>query len=365
MEPYPDGSWYVADKRVSARFPLVCRGNVGEVFPNVMFPITASLVAGSFAAGQHRLALEAGLITAPQLRELVEAGSAITPVFAGYLYFNVSVVRSAVSRMPGLTVDMVDRQMAGLNGAPPHHRGPGDRSLRAALRGTWFMISLVARPDARRLDATRRFVGETLAAAPALGEAGDAELIDVLRSCDGGTERLMYELLRASTGAGVGRSLLERNVASVGGDGLVNQLTAGLGTIESAEPAADLWHLGCLAASSAELTAMFDAGVVDLPDRLRQSSSAEVHGFVEALEGFVARHGSRGPEEWELARPTWGTEPAIALAAVDRLRCAPAERDPVAMARQLAATREQITARTRTQLPWYRRRMFDAALRAT
>ena len=47
----------------------------------------------------------------------------------------------------------------------------------------------------------------------------------------------MYELLRASTGAGFGRSLLERLVAAQGGDDLVNRLTAGLGTIESAEPA--------------------------------------------------------------------------------------------------------------------------------
>ena len=102
MEPYPDGSWYVADKRVSGRFPLVCRGNVGEVFPNVMSPITASMVGDSFAAGQHRLALDAGLITPGQLDELVADGSAITPVFAGYLYFNVSVARTAVSRMPTL-----------------------------------------------------------------------------------------------------------------------------------------------------------------------------------------------------------------------------------------------------------------------
>ncbi len=279
MEPYPDGSWYVADKRVSARFPLVCRGNVGEVFPNVMSPITASMVAGSFAAGQHRLALEAGMITPSQLDELVDAGSAITPVFAGYLYFNVSVVRSAVARMPGLTVDMVDRQMAGLSGAPPHRRGPGERSPRAALRGTRFMISLVARPDPKRLDATRRFVDETLAAAPLFAGATDDELIAVLRGVGGANERLMYELLRASTGAGIGRSLLERAVASLGGDGLVNQLTAGLGTIESAEPAADLWRLGRLAAESAELTAMFDAGVTDLPDRLRQSRSADAAGF--------------------------------------------------------------------------------------
>ena len=70
----------------------------------------------------------------------------------------------------------------------------------------------------------------------------------------------MYELLRASTGAGVGRSLLERAGSRQGGDDLVNQLTAGLGTIESAEPAGDLWRLGRLVAASPALTTLFDDG---------------------------------------------------------------------------------------------------------
>ena len=87
-------------------------------------------------------------------------------MFAGYLYGNVSMARSAVARTPGLTVDMVDRQMFGLSGAPPHRRGRATAARAAALRTARFMTSLVLRPDVGRLDATRRFVDDTLASAP-------------------------------------------------------------------------------------------------------------------------------------------------------------------------------------------------------
>src|SRR4029079_7204608 len=40
-------------------------------------------------------------------------------------------------------------------------------------------------------------------------------------------------------------------------------------------------------------------------------------------------------------------------------------RDRLARARRLASPREEAPARPRTALPWHRRRMFDAALRAT
>lgn len=370
LEPYSDGSWWVNEHRVSARFPLVCRGNTGEVYPNVVSPITGSMVAVPFALGQRRLAMEAGMASEDQLVGFDGRMTALAPMFAGYIYGNVSMARSAVARMPGVTVDLIDRQMFGLSGAPPHRRGRGERSLRAGLRGARFIAALLLRPDVDRLAVTRTFVDECLAAAPALADAGDAELIDVLRSLDGAAERMMYELLRASTGAGIGRSLLERIVAGHGGDELVNRLSAGLGTIESAEPAGDLWRLGRLAAASTEVTRLFDdhpvgpGGPDGLCDHLRECEAADVQHFVAEFDGFLVRHGARGPEEWELAQPTWGTDPSIALAAVDRLRHAPAGRDPDVTARRLADERTSLTARTRAALPRRKRKAFDIALRA-
>ena len=366
LQPYPDGTWWVREHGVSARFPLVCRGNTGEVYPNVVSPITGSLVSDAFSRGQCRLAVEAGMATSGQLVGFDGTVSSLAPMFAGYIYSNVSMARSAVARMPGMTVDMVDRQMFGLSGAPQHRRGPGDRNVRAAVRGARFVFRLVLRPDAGRLDRTRQFVDERLAALPSVADASDAELLTIIRGVETFGDRMMYELIHASSGAGVGRSMLERLVAAQGGDELVNRLTAGLGTIESAEPAVDLWRLGRDAAASPVVTGLFDDGRDDLVTRLRRAADDDdsARAFVAAFDRFLVQHGARGPQEWELEQPTWGTDPSIALAAIDRLRHAPAERDPEATARTLAAERATLVDATRRALPRLKRKPFDLALRA-
>ena len=55
--------------------------------------------------------------------------------------------------------------------------------------------------------------------------------------------------------------MLERSVAGLDEPGLENRLTAGLGTVESAEPAQELWRLGRMVAASEALTSMFDEGL--------------------------------------------------------------------------------------------------------
>jgi len=117
LERYHDGRWTVIDHLPIPRFPLVCRGNTGEVYPNVVSPLTGSIMGAPFAQGQVRMALEHGMASRDQLAVFDGVGSGITSVFSGYLYGNVSLARSAVARTPGLTVDMIDRQMFVLSGA--------------------------------------------------------------------------------------------------------------------------------------------------------------------------------------------------------------------------------------------------------
>jgi pyruvate,water dikinase len=79
--------------------------------------------------------------------------------------------------------------------------------------------------------------------------------------------------------------------------GSVMTLVAGIGDVDSAAPANAMWELSRLDPDSEEFRA----------------------GFAKFQDEF----GSRGPNEWELRSPTWGTEPAIALAAIDCMRPAP------------------------------------------
>jgi len=89
---------------------------------------------------------------------------------------------------------------------------------------------------------------------------------------------------------------------AVGRPDLIMPLIAGIGDVDSAAPSHAMWVLSRLPADSAA----FDSG------------------FAE----FLFEYGSRGPNEWESRSPTWETRPALALAAIDRMRLAPASCDP-------------------------------------
>ncbi len=368
LEPYPDGRWSLADHLPDPSGALWCRGNVGEVFPNVVTPLSSSLYMGAMEVGQADAAREWGMVTDAQYRSFEEGHGWLTGVFGGYLYGNVTLARSAVSRSPGLTVELVDEQMFGLSDAPPHKASKGERDLRAALTTVRTIASAMRRPDDSRLRADQAAIAEYVARQPTIDRASidtasHDELVTVARSMTPWAKRMMHHLLVASSAAGISRSLLERVVASLDEPGLENRLTAGLGTVESAEPAQELWPIGRMVAASPTLTAFFDEGLFD-EQRLGEARRMS-NDFATAFDRFVARHGSRGPDEWELASPTWGSDPTIALAIIERLRFAPDDRDPTVVGARLAAERAALILEIRERLPWFRRRLFDIALRAT
>jgi len=362
LQPYDDGRWSISDHTPPSTDEIWCRGNVGEVFPNVMTPLSFSAYVGAVARGQANALHEWGMVTAKQYEAFRPEQAWSTGVFGGYLYGNVTLARTAAARSPGLSTSDIDQQMFGLNDAPPHESGKGERDLRAATKTAGKMIATLRRPSDARLSADQADVAAYVASMPEVSDADDAQLLDIARTLPPWTERMMHHLLATSAASGISRSMLERVVAPLGEPGLENRLTAGLGTVESAEPAQDLWRLGRMVASSSDLTAAFDGGVEDLEPRLRASASASP--FVDALAVFTQRHGARGPDEWELASATWGTDPAIAVAMIERLRHAPADRDPIAVGERLAIERGALAAEARRELPAWKRPLFDRALRA-
>ena len=79
------GIW-VADTEADERFPLYCRGNVGEVFPHVITALTATLIGDAVRQAQTGLFVDLGVI-----RPHEATGSTVsTGVFGGYLCMNAS-----------------------------------------------------------------------------------------------------------------------------------------------------------------------------------------------------------------------------------------------------------------------------------
>ena len=86
----------------SARFPVFTRGNVGEVWTEVVSPLLWSAYGRySFELGCRSALYEMGVFTPEEFKP---AGQCETLCcFGGYVYINASVTRVSAVRIPGLT----------------------------------------------------------------------------------------------------------------------------------------------------------------------------------------------------------------------------------------------------------------------
>jgi pyruvate,water dikinase len=148
----------------------------------------------------------------------------------------------------------------------------------------------------------------------------------------------------------------------LGDRSLALTMLGGLGEVDSATPSFELWRLGRMVRADPALTAHFDAGVAGLADRLAADPAAAE--FLTAFAEFQRRFGSRGPNEWETACETWGTEPALPLAFVDRMRLADGRHDPAIKQAEGASARAAAVDAARARLRGPKRWLFDRALRA-
>ena len=354
--------WIVEDEP-TPRFPIWTRGNAGEVFPNVVTPLGGTIYADAPTIGHRRNFAQMGVFTEA---EVDKHGIVVSGIFGGYLYLNMSVFRLMGVRTPGMSPEMTDEQGFGVSDAPPYCRMPGDRSVGASLRLSRWAVRTMRRPNTGQADEARVRADAWVASLPDTQFASDSELLALVPSFTARIAEFFVPLGNATAIAGVGRGALEQMLRrGTGGDPtlLVNRLTAGLGTIESALPAKRLWQIGRMVAADASLTALFDRGLDTIAESLPSSPGDDRYAaFDAAFASFLRDHGHRGPDEYELAAPSWALAPRIALALIDRLRFAPPERDPDVVALRLAADRAAAVGEALDLVPRPMRSMFRRAL---
>ena len=131
---------------------------------------------------------------------------------------------------------------------------------------------------------------------------------------------LFDQHINQSGAASIAPGILGAVCAAIGNPTAAMRLLAGIGGVDSAEPASAMWDLSRMVRGSAPLTRPFDSGIDALTDRLRADHSAEITVFVARLDELLVEFGSRGPNEWDIHSHTWETQPDLVLAAVDRMR---------------------------------------------
>lgn len=329
-----DAAW-PADNAPSRRWPIYTRGNVGEVFPDVVLPLEWDLAGQASEDGWRQGAKAVGFLVDSDFEP--DEPMTVIGVFNGYAYFNASIMRLLGVRTPGMSVDLIDTQFLGEAAVDPYIARPGDVNRRASLNMVKTALTTLTTKSVPLLDEMRQRVDRQIAIAPPL-DAESATLWQFLCQSFGElTEFLIgshvINTMRATIAAGALTDLCEKKL---GDPNLAVTLTTGLGDVRSAQPAAEMWVL---------------------------ANETPPDAFDDAFAGFLQRHGHRGPNEFSLGGRDWAAYPEIARAAIDNMRGADPERSPARQLDRMQAERAAAVADARARMGWQARRL-DSALRA-
>ena len=97
----------------SRRFPVYTRGNAGEVWPEVAYPLSVSLTWSAENPVIDTL-VGTGMVTRDELAEGTTCGGGC---YGGYMYLNLSLNRVIAVRSPGV-FDVAHRTATVLGGRP-------------------------------------------------------------------------------------------------------------------------------------------------------------------------------------------------------------------------------------------------------
>ncbi len=311
--------YYVTDSDLSARFPLYTRANVGEVFPDPVTPLTADTALWYAELGWRDAWVRMGAFEADEFPDdqYCQLG-----VQGGYCYLNASLIRLFGERAPGLSWQAMDETFFGAQpGIPPYSEMEGDvrPDLSAKIGETFgWVFAQSSLSDLAELTEDRDETKQLRADRPDYSTWTELDLWQRYLELVPAHRKYFSHHLFTTYMATVPVGAISAVATAVGRPDLILPILAGIGEVDSAAPSHAMWAMSRMDPESDEFRAAFDE--------------------------FLYEFGSRGPNEWESRSPTWETRPALALAAIDRMRGAPDSADPALQNAERARQREAASA---------------------
>jgi rifampicin phosphotransferase len=341
-------SWF-ADLPISEKYPIYTRANAGEVMPDPVSPLCASL--GLISSGEQGWRdAYANTGTCDQSDFENDRPNTIGH-FGGYLFLNMSMTRLFGARFPGLTPEQVDLQYFGtMPGIPPYVAEDWHTSDVHTARLTNFLTWTFTQTELPELRADAQLVNAIVAGRPDFSTLSNRELLARARSLQGVYRALFERHIGTSSASGMGVGTVAGVCAAIGKPELLMPLISAAGDVDSAAPSWAMWEMSRTVRASKALTAMFDSSSSDLHRALTNDKSADAERLRSELAGFVSKFGSRGPNEWELRSLTWELRPNLVLVAVDRMRGMPDSESPQHHTDRLKIERERVTAEVTAML---------------
>lgn len=320
--------------------PYYTRANAGETLPDPASPLGWTFVwEKGFVPGWVRGQVAVGIYREGEfpLERPAQLG-----MFAGYFYINLSHIRLMLLRL-GVPVEAVDLAFVGKRSdVPPYVPHPRDNDPEANARAAASVGKIFARTAWTEVDDRLEAATQRRRDRPDLTALSDAELVAYARTFLPLLEDDWYWHVWTSLSSTLGPGALSALAEGVGRPDLGLDLVAGIGDLESSSPSSALWRLSREVRSSSDLANLFDTAPIAVQEALRAPASADVERFARDFADFLAEHGRRGRNEWDMHSMSWEVEPRQALELIDSLRRADDQEDPAV--RQQAQTERRAAA---------------------
>jgi pyruvate,water dikinase len=353
------GTHWIVEGKIDPRWPINTRGNIGEVFPEVLTPLSYTLGVIAAEAGWRDAYREIGILREGDFKD---DNPVIIGLYAGYGYLNVSYLRMIGVRAPGSSPEAIDATLIGEGNPPPYVPRKGDKNLLSSLKILLTVLkALGTKSQPPIVEQTYKIVADWEEKCPPL-DANDEALLAYMRAFPPIFRQVFCNHLITTSIAAVVSGILVDNAKAAGEPGLVTHLMGAAGDVLSASYSQELYEIAKLLRGNPAISAAFDAGINGLPERL--NSMPEAAEFNKAFARFIARHGHRGPNDWELSSRTWENTPELALVAIDRIRLAEHDLSPAIRLRDMEARQQAAVARVLPYVKLLDKGNFKKAVKA-
>lgn len=295
---------YEFDTTLDPDYPVLTRGNAGEIMPDIVSPLSATVFFPPLERAWRRSFTETW-----DVMEWPACPTTFAPIVGGRFYINISAFRRLADLTPGTSPEDIDRTLFAAGGIKldpyqaPDEPGYAERGEKiAAATADFLEHPPVARVQREHDEAQeRRTEGRQLRAS-----SSNEELLARFERLQPFMESDFVTLFIGSSVSPVALGSLQAGLVAIYGDEgyeLGRQAVMGVRGIESADAARAVASLAGLDGDTFEAR------------------------FREVLDEY----GFRGVNEWEIAAPSWEIRPDVLRRAVDAVRSGGAERDPDAV----------------------------------
>lgn len=323
---------WLLNETPSKRFPLFTRSNAAEVMGEPLSPLGWTLVwAGPFDEGTWDGYVALGGFD----RGEIEPGDSIYGAFGGYFYLNLSAMLILTARMPGGDPHQLAAAFDGDPAMPGYVAEDWHDNPAAGPRLGKTFEAILAGETPADLDELQANAHAIRDSRPELATLTLDALVQRMRALLPAMRRNGKLHVHTGQAGMTAMGFLQSLLAGLGRSDDMARLCAGIGHVETADIAGQLWRLSRLVRATPGLAEA-------LRERREDRYGA---AFDAAFAQFLYDHGARGSNEWDLIGATFETHPENALALIDSMAKQDDGADPATAQRRNSEVRTALLAR--------------------